>query len=132
VRLDRGLRGGSWVNCVALLFALLALGTAVPLDVLGLDELIPGDELADNPIVAGIVQVRVIDLSGGRLPSILSSRSLPSLARPAVLEGRRTVAGTPSRLSSPQYFRIFPRAHIRREASRTSLSTTEPYSVLAG
>ena len=126
MRLDKGLRGRLFVDWVALLFALLVLGTAVPLDILGLDEINPGDELADNPIVAGIVQVNAIRLSRGGLPCILSRPPLPSLARPAVLKARRTVAETTTRLSPTQYTRVLPRAHMCREASRTSVSTTDP------
>jgi hypothetical protein len=126
VRLSKGLREGSWVGWAVVLFALLALGMAVPVDVLGLDDSFHGGQSADTPLIAEIVQVKAIRPSEEGLLSGLFGPPLPSLGFPTVLETRWTLPDPTARPSPLLCWRILPRAHLRREASQASASTIDP------
>lgn len=126
VRLSKGLRVRSWVGWAVVLFALLALGMAVPVDVLGLDDSGADGQSADAPVIAELVQVKAIRLSEEALLPGLSTRPLPSSVCPAVLEARRTSPNPTARLSPLLCSRNLPRAHIGREASRAIASTSDP------
>jgi len=119
------------VDWVALLFALLVLGIAIPLDVLALDEINPGDELADNPIVAVIVQAKTVRLSRQNPSIFLSSAALLWLACAAVYDNRRAILErgmrpSPTQCSRIRHSRMLPRAHVRRECARESSPATDP------
>jgi len=107
-------------------FGAVALRIALPLDVLDLDDSSGDGHPADSPFIAEIVQVKAIRLFKDGLPSFLPSPPMPLLACPVVPATRRTVLETPARLSPPPYSWNLPRAHIRREASRTSVPATDP------
>jgi len=126
VRLSKGLLVRSWVGWAVVLFALLALGMAVPVDVLGLDHSYGDDQSADTPLIAEMVQVKAIRPSEEGLLFNLFGPPLPSPASPTVLDARRTLPDSATRLSPFLCSRILPRAHICREASRASDSTTDP------
>ena len=126
VRLSKGLRVRSWVGWTAILFVLLVLGMAVPVDVLGLDDSYGRGQSADTPLIAEIVQVKAIRPSEEGLLSGLSGPPLPSSGSPTVLEARWTLPDPTARPSPLLWSRIVPRAHLGREASRTSASTIDP------
>jgi hypothetical protein len=126
VRLGKGLREESWVGWVVVLLALLALGMAIPIDVLGLDDSNSRGHSADTPLVAEIVQVKAIGLSDEGLLPALSSPSVTSKILPAVFEARRALpksAARPLPLLGPW---ILPRANVARDDSRAEASTTDP------
>jgi hypothetical protein len=126
VRLGKGVRQGSWAVWAAVLFALLTLGMAVPIDVLGLDDSYHSGQSADTPLIAEVVQVQAIRPSEESVLSGLFGAPLPSSGSPTVLKARQTLPEPTARSFPLLCSRIFPRAQLAREASQASASTIDP------
>jgi hypothetical protein len=110
-----------------LLFALLALGAAAPLDLLvdlGGPNL--GDEPADGPIVAEVVRVEMSRLF--RLePSVTTfNLAFPLFTRSGVLEKPQIAFDTGPQPIVPRRNHALPRAHLCRETARGNALTAGP------
>lgn len=126
MRLGKGVRQGSWAAWAAVLFALLTLGMAVPIDVLGLDDSYRSGQSAETPLMAEVVQVQTIRPSEEGVLSGLFRAPLPSSGSPTVLKERQTLAEPTARSLPLLCSRIFPGAQVAREASQASATTMDP------